>query len=212
VRVLIIDGHAIFRQGIATALAAPPERHDVVQASDVDEARKHGALSAIDVMLVDVELPGAIELLRHVRDQPSPKALVCSGPDDADRVIVAIEAGAIGYLSKDTLTPERLTAAIRSVSSGSGVLAPDLLSGVLRRISEASRTILEPRGLTLSRLSSREQQVLRLVAAGHATREVAQRMSYSERTVKNVLHDVAAKLNAKTRSQAVAFAIREGLI
>ena len=211
-RVMIIDGHAIFRQGIAAALAAPPQRHEVVQAADVAEARERGALAAVDVLLLDVELDGADDLLRQVRDRPSPKALVCSRRHDEDRVIAAIEAGAIGYLAKDTLTPERLIAAVGSVGSGSGVLAPDLLAGVLRRISEASRTLLEPRGLTLSRLTAREQQVLRLVAAGHATREVAEHMSYSERTVKNVLHDVSTKLNAKTRSQAVAFAIREGLI
>ena len=211
-RVLIIDTHAIFRQGIAAALSAPPEHHEVVQAADVREAEVGSTLAEIDVLLLDIELAGAIDLLRKLRRQPSPRALVCSRLDDEDRVIAAIEAGAIGYLSKDTLTPERLVSAVRSAASGSGVLAPDLLAGVLTRISDASRTMLEPRGLTLSRLTAREQQVLRLVAAGHATREVAERMSYSERTVKNVLHDVATKLNAKTRSQAVAFAIREGLI
>jgi DNA-binding NarL/FixJ family response regulator len=64
----------------------------------------------------------------------------------------------------------------------------------------------------LSRLTSREQEVLRLVAAGHPTREVARRLCYSERTIKNVIHDVVTKLNARTRSQAVAEAVREGLI
>jgi DNA-binding NarL/FixJ family response regulator len=87
-----------------------------------------------------------------------------------------------------------------------------VLAGELERTSETSRTVLEPRGPILSRLTEREQDVLRLLAAGHASCEVAQRTSDSERTVKNLLHDVATKLNAKSRSQAVASAIREGLI
>jgi DNA-binding NarL/FixJ family response regulator len=75
-----------------------------------------------------------------------------------------------------------------------------------------SRDVLEPKGLTLSRLTRREQQVLSLIAEGHPTREVALKLSYSERTVKNVLHDIVVKLNVRTRSQAVACAVREGLI
>lgn len=72
--------------------------------------------------------------------------------------------------------------------------------------------MLEPQGLSLSRLTEREQRVLTLIAGGHAIREVAEQLCYSERTVKNVLHDVPTKLNARTRSQAVAYAVKEGLI
>ena len=91
-------------------------------------------------------------------------------------------------------------------------MAPDLLGTLLRGITRASREVLEPRGLSLSRLTAREQEVLRLVAEGHPTREVANRLCYSERTIKNVIHDVVTKLNARTRSQAVALAVRERLI
>jgi DNA-binding NarL/FixJ family response regulator len=82
----------------------------------------------------------------------------------------------------------------------------------MQGLSRVSRDLLEPNGLSLSRLSTREQQVLSLVAEGHSTREVASGLHYSERTVKNVLHDVVTKLNARTRSQAVAEAVRQGLI
>jgi len=84
-----------------------------------------------------------------------------------------------------------------------------LLGNLLRGISPES---LEPARPSTAHLTDREQQVLSLIAAGHPTREVAQALSYSERTVKNVLHDVVTKLNARSRSQAVAFAVREGLI
>ena len=210
--VLVVDGHAIYRQGLAAALAAAPEIGGVREAASVAEATEVGAIDCVDVMLIDIDLPGAEPLLRGLRGRSPVKALVCSRSDEAGRIMAAIEAGALGYLAKDTLTPDTLVAAVRSVFAGSGVLAPDLLADILGRISEASRTVLEPRGLRLSRLTAREQEVLRLLADGHATREVARQMSYSERTVKNVLHDVVTKLNVRTRSQAVAFAIREGLI
>jgi DNA-binding NarL/FixJ family response regulator len=88
------------------------------------------------------------------------------------------------------------------------VVSPDLLG---RLLDGAASNGADSRPVA-ARLTDREQQVLTLIAAGHPTREVAQELSYSERTVKNVLHDVVTKLNARSRSQAVAFAVREGLI
>ena len=88
-------------------------------------------------------------------------------------------------------------------------MAPELLGNLLaRRLARGARA----RPARAAQLTDREQQVLSLIAAGHPTREVAQELCYSERTVKNVLHDVVTKLNARSRSQAVAFAVREGLI
>ena len=110
--------------------------------------------------------------------------VIVSSSDSSDQsVLSALRAGAIGYLRKDDLTPESLRAAVTALGPG------------------------RP-----TRLTDREQQVLALIADGHPTREVAEQLSYSERTVKNVLHNVVTKLNARSRSQAVAFAVREGLI
>jgi len=127
-------------------------------------------------------------------------------------VLASVQAGAVGYLCKDTLTPGALTAAVNAAANGAGVMAPALLGTFLRGVTRVSQEVLEPRGLSLSRLTAREQQVLRLVAAGHPTREVARQLSYSERTIKNVIHDIVTKFNARTRSQAVAEAVRAGLI
>ncbi len=121
-------------------------------------------------------------------------------------MLAALQAGAVGYLRKDTLTTESLGAAVRAAANGAGVMERELLGNLLRGVTP------EPARSTATRLTDREQQVLALIAAGHPTREVAQALSYSERTVKNVLHDVVTKLNARSRSQAVAFAVREGLI
>jgi DNA-binding NarL/FixJ family response regulator len=115
-------------------------------------------------------------------------------------------------VSEQTLTRETLAAGVRATLNGTGVVTPELLVTLLSGIFRVSRDVLEPKGLTLSRLTRREQQVLSLIAEGHPTREVALKLSYSERTVKNVLHDIVVKLNVRTRSQAVACAVREGLI
>jgi DNA-binding NarL/FixJ family response regulator len=116
-----------------------------------------------------------------------------------------------GYLRKETLTQDLLQAAIQAAEGGAAVVAPDMLGAMLRGVPvepDAGGTSRFPG----PRLSEREQRVLALIAEGHPTREVAQQLCYSERTVKNVLHDVVTKLNARSRSQAVAHAVRDGLI
>jgi len=134
--------------------------------------------------------------------------IVCTADGSEDAVHGSLQAGAGGFLRKATLTPEALGAAVQAAASGAGVLAPDLLGSLLRGVG-SDGTNGRP---SLARLTEREQQVLALIAKGHPTREVAQELCYSERTVKNVLHDVVTKLNARSRSQAVAHAVREGLI
>jgi DNA-binding NarL/FixJ family response regulator len=184
----------------------------VVEAGSVPEAQDHPAIEECDVILVDYDTRGAHEFLRTLRGRTEASALVFSSRCDQKDLLTAVQAGAVGYLCKDALTPESLAAALSSAAAGAGVVSPDLLGGLLRTISRASRELLEPRGLSLSPLTDREQQVLRLVADGLPTREVARRLCYSERTVKNVIHDVVTKFNARSRSQAVAAAVREGLI
>jgi DNA-binding NarL/FixJ family response regulator len=161
---------------------------------------------------VDHEAADGVEFIRRLRDLGGPRVIVCASGADESRLLETVQAGAVGYLCKDSLTPEVLAAGVQAAASGAGVMAPELLGSLLRSISRISEEVLEPRGLSLGRLSSREQKVLRLVAEGCPTREVARRLSYSERTIKNVIHDVVTKLNVRTRSQAVAHAVREGLI
>jgi len=184
----------------------------VGEAASVGEAQDDPAVQEADVVLVDYDTRGAHEFVRTLHGRTEASAVVFSSRCDQKDLLTAVQAGAIGYRCKDTLTPETLAAALSTAASGAGVVSPDLLGGLLRTISRASRELLEPRGLSLSPLTDREQQVLRLVADGHPTREVARRLCYSERTVKNVIHDVVTKFNARSRSQAVAAAVREGLI
>jgi DNA-binding NarL/FixJ family response regulator len=212
VKVFILDAHSIYRHGLASCLTGMAEVADVAEAASVREAWGSPTLPEADVVLVDPEVPGGSEFIRQVREKTGAAVVVCSSRSDEQDVLAAVQAGAVGYLCKETLTPETLEAGVRGAANGAGVMTPEILGNLLRGISRVSREVLEPRGLSLSWLTAREQEVLRLVAAGHPTREVAQKLCYSERTIKNVIHDVVTKLNARTRSQAVAQAVREGLI
>lgn len=211
-QVFILDPHAIYRRGLAACISQMDDVTSIAEADSVAEARSDPALRQADVVVVDHDLPGGHEFIRELRASTDCPVVVCSSRCEANEVLAAAEDGAIGYLCKETLTAEALIAGIRAAASGAGVMAPELLGSLLTGISRASREVLEPRGLSLSRLTAREQQVLRLVAEGNPTREVARRLCYSERTIKNVMHDIGTKLNARTRSQAVAEAVRAGLI
>ena len=211
-KVFILDAHSIYRHGLASCLSGMSEVESVGEAAGVREAWASRDLPEADVVLVDPDVNGGGDFIREVREKTGAAVVVCSSRTDEHDVLAAVQAGAVGYLCKDTLTPETLETGVRGASNGAGVMTPEVLGNLLRGISRVSREVLEPRGLSLSSLTAREQEVLRLVAAGHPTREVAQKLCYSERTIKNVIHDVVTKLNARTRSQAVAQAVREGLI
>jgi DNA-binding NarL/FixJ family response regulator len=204
VKLFVLDTHTIYRRGLAACLDRLDEVEAVADAESVRDAWEHPALFAADLVLVDPSLPGGSDFVGAVREATGASVIVCSSDTAQDAVVRAIQSGAVGYLRKDELAPQALGAAVRAAASGSGVLAGDLLAGLVAN-GEAKRPVA-------AQLTDREQQVLSLIAAGHPTREVALELCYSERTVKNVLHDVVTKLNARSRSQAVAFAVREGLI
>jgi DNA-binding NarL/FixJ family response regulator len=207
-----MDPHSIYRRGLVACLSALDDVTSIGEADTVREAWGRPELVSADVVLVDHDVVGGHDFIRALREKTGASVLVCSTRCDEQELLGAVQAGALGYLYKETLTPEALAASLRTAAVGAGVLAPELLGALLRTIARVSRDVLEPRGLSLSPLTTRERQVLRLVADGHPTREVARRLCYSERTVKNVIHDVVTKFNARSRSQAVAEAVREGLI
>ncbi|MFF7738333.1 MULTISPECIES: LuxR C-terminal-related transcriptional regulator [unclassified Streptomyces] len=154
----------------------------------------------------------ALHLLRTVRGKGMQEVIaVVSELDDAG-LMLAVESGVAGLVRRREATADRLVQVITSVHRGAGVVPPDLLGRLLKQVSQVQQHVLAPRGLRFNGLTDREGDVLRLVAAGLDTREIAQKLSYSERTVKNVLHDVTHRFQLRNRSHAVAYAIREGLI
>jgi DNA-binding NarL/FixJ family response regulator len=208
VKLFVLDPHTIYRRGLTACLEVLPGVEDVADAESIREAWEHPDLFASELVLLEVAVPGGQDFVGAVTEATGARVLVCTSEPSDDSVLAALQAGAVGFLRKDTLTPDALAAAVQAAASGTGVMAPDLLGNLLKGVTAEG---LNGRP-TLARLTEREQQVLALIAQGHPTREVALELSYSERTVKNVLHDVVTKLNARSRSQAVAHAVREGLI
>ncbi len=204
-KLFVLDPHTIYRRGMVACLESMPGVEAVAHVGSIQEAWEDRALLDADLVILDPAAGGGGHFIRNA----GTRVIVCSSDCAEDSVIAAIQAGAVGYLRKDTLTVETLGAAVAAAANGTGVMEPELLGSLLRGLPAES---LEPGRPAAARLTDREQQVLALIAAGHPTREVAAQLCYSERTVKNVLHDVVTKLNARSRSQAVAFAVREGLI
>lgn len=183
--------------------------------------RVHG----FSIAPVDDPPPGAIALvvadgmsddvagdLRALRGRGIGRVvLLVARVDDRD-LLAAVEAGVSGVIRRSEATAGNMAAAIRSAAAGEGTLSPDLLGRLLRQVGQLQRQVLTPRGLTFSGLTERETSVLRLLAQGHDTAEVGRQLFYSERTVKNIIHDVTSRLELRNRAHAVAYAIREGLI
>lgn len=207
-RLLVVDPHPIYRQGLAASLEVMQGVHTVTQAQSPVDAMEQLGFSETNLVVLDTAARGGVEFIATVREQTNASVLVCTSDCREPTVFAALREGAAGFLRKEQLTLEALQAAIAAVNSGASVLSDDLLAGVMRANTGADGAP----GRTIAQLSEREQAVLALVAEGHPTREIALQLSYSERTVKNVLHDVVTKLGVRSRSQAVAQAVRDGLI
>jgi DNA-binding NarL/FixJ family response regulator len=123
-----------------------------------------------------------------------------------------VEAGVSGLVRRAEATPERLAKAVCAAARGEGSVPADLLGRLLTQVGRLQRQLLSPRGLSLNGMSTREIEILRLVSDGFDTAEIAGKLCYSERTVKNVLHDVTSRLQLRNRSHAVAYALKQGLI
>lgn len=138
-------------------------------------------------------------------------ALLVTRLDDRS-LLAAVEAGVGGVLRRSQATVGNLLATIRAVAAGEGTLPPDMLARLLEQVGQLQRQVLAPRGLTFSGLTERELNVLRLLAEGLDTSEVSGKLYYSERTVKNIIHDITSRLELRNRTHAVAYAIKTGLI
>lgn len=209
-RVLVVDSHAIFRHGLVASLESIEGVEAVDQAGSVEAACEHPAVRGADVVLVDPSMAGGSGLLVALGEAADGRVIVCSeGGEGVARA--ALAAGAAGFLHKGTLTHDVLQAALAAAAAGVAVVPCELL-GASPSEDATTSSRHGPTPASSPPLNEREQRVLALIADGHRTREVATQLCYSERTVKNVLHDVATKLNARSRSQAVACAVRDGLI
>ncbi|MFI7062968.1 LuxR C-terminal-related transcriptional regulator [Kribbella sp. NPDC050124] len=180
-----------------------------VQAKSTDQRTAPPVVALIAVDSLDA---AAMHVLRSATQRGCRRTVLIGSLIDDDALMTAVELRVSGVLRRTEATADRIVHLLQSAAAGDGSLPPDLLGRLLGQVSRVERHVLAPRGLSHTGLSDRETQVLRLVADGKDTQEIARELSYSERTVKNVLHDVTSRLQLKNRSHAVAYALREGLI
>lgn len=194
----------ILQAGVASQLRMRPEVR-VVDSTDLDRAQ-------VAVIVADTLDEDAVRVLKAVQRNGVPRTVLVARVIDDSTLAAAAEAGVAGLVRRSDATPDSLVRAICRVAEGEGEVPADLLGRLLGQVGRLQRQVLAPRGLAFSGLSDREAQVLRLVADGHDTAEIAGTLCYSQRTVKNILHDLTTRLQLKNRSHAVAYAVREGLI
>jgi DNA-binding NarL/FixJ family response regulator len=193
----------ISRAGVASQLRPRPE---VVVLDGVD-----GVPATVALVVSDRVCERTLRAMRVLRGGRSRLVLVVGDLDDGD-LVAAAEVGVVGVVRRHEATPERLVRVIRAAAVGEAAVPPDLLGRLLDQVGQLQRQVLAPRGLRFSGLADREVEVLRRVAEGMSTAEIAIELCYSQRTIKNVLHDLTTRLQLRNRSHAVAYALREGLI
>jgi len=205
-RIFIVDPNAIFRMGMVAYLGSLSGIGEVVGCDSPDEAWLADGLAGSELVIADVAVGQIAMFIGQVKQRVGRPVLVTTESWDRDAALEAVGANAIGVVCKEGLTAESLGVQVRAALHGAGVVPPQLLMS-LGSSPDDARDSGRRSGLT-----KRERAVLRLIADGRLTREVATELSYSERTVKTVLRDATVKLGARSRSQAVACAVREGLI
>ena len=200
--IFVIATDSVLQTGVAGQLSTRIDFH-VVQ--DVDAAR-------VAVVVVESIDDQALRIIRGIQRNGVPRVIVIATALDERDVLAGVEAGAGAFLRRADTTAAILADTVRGVAKGDGTLPPDLLGALLARVGTMQRDVLGPRGITMSGLSEREIEILRLLADGLDTNEIAAVVCYSERTVKNVIHEVTTRLGVKNRAHAVAYAIRHALI
>ncbi len=207
IRVLLADDHPVVRRGLRSFLDLQDDVDVVGEAGDGDEALRMIAELAPDVVLLDIEMPGrsGLEVLRELAAAGNDtRVVVLTSFTGEDQVLPAVEAGAAGYLLKD-VHPFDLRDAIRRVHAGEEVLAPSVAGQVMRGYRRSRQAG------PLDRLTSRELDVLRLIAGGRSNRQIGRELGIAEKTVKTHVSNLLAKLGVEDRTQAAVLAVREGL-
>jgi DNA-binding NarL/FixJ family response regulator len=209
IRVLIADDQALFRSGLARLLNTDPRVTVVGEVADGLEAVNRVAATRPDVVLMDLKMPtlDGVEATRRIAaTNPDVKVLILSSFDADSHVLGALRAGARGYVLKDS-TPEAIVCSILAVNTGERVMAGTVANRVLDML-EGNAT---PREF-YDGLTSREMEILRMIATGAPNKQIAFRLKISEKTVRNHVSNMYEKLNICDRSQAVLYAVRKGLV
>ena len=206
-RVLIVDDHPLVRQGLTAVLAGTPDIEVVDAVANGALAAEAAVVGQADIVLMDLSMPGmdGVQATGEVlAARPSARVVVLTSFAEQARVVAALEAGAVGYLLKDT-EPDDLVQAVREAAAGNAPISP-----------RAALALLPPRGGSKpapgANLSPRERDVLALVAVGLPNKSIARRLQISEKTVKSHLTRIFAALEVYDRTSAALWAQRNGLL
>ncbi|MTD56374.1 response regulator [Amycolatopsis pithecellobii] len=203
IEVLLVDDHEVVRRGLRELLSDEPDIEVVAEAGSVDEALAVAMHLEPDVAVVDVRLGDGdgVMLCRELRSKPNPpQCLVLTAFDDEEAMVGAIMAGASGYLLKQ-VRGQDVVNAVREVAAGRSLLDPLTTARVLDKLRH-------PRHDEYEQLTERERSVLQLIGDGLSNREIAERLFLAEKTVKNYVTSVLAKLGMQRRTQAAAWVAR----
>jgi DNA-binding NarL/FixJ family response regulator len=214
INVLIADDHTLFRKGIRKMLEAEEDMHVVGEAGTGQQALEQARASVPDVVLMDIKMPDldGVEATRTLRrEMPHVGIIFCTMFDDDESIFAALKAGGRGYILKES-DPETMLRAIRAVAHGESLLSPAIAHKVLQQFAIQSGA--ESAGCVplCDDLTEREREVLALIGKGHSNKEIARQLSISEKTVKNHIANIFSKLHVYDRTQAVLYAIRQGLV
>lgn len=217
INILIVDDHTLFRSGIRKMLEGEADMCVVGEAGTGREALEQARKLIPDVILMDIKMPDpsgsgqaidGIEATRILhREMPHLGIIFCTVFEDDEFVFAGLQAGGRGYIVKDD-DPETMLRAIRAVAHGESLLGPTIAQKVMRQFSAfpGKQTPL------IDDLTPREIEVLKLIADGHSNKEIAEVLVLSEKTVKNHINNIFSKLHVYDRSQAMLYAIRQGLV
>ena len=201
IRIMTVDDHPLMRQGIAALVSVERDMQLIAEASDGEEAIAQFRLHRPDVTLMDLQMPSmnGTEAISRIRSEfPDARILVLSTYAGDVQILRAIKAGARGYLLKGNVRTE-LLAAIRTIHAGHKRIPPEIAAELAEHAAD-------------DQLSSREIEVLRLIAAGNANKQIADKLSIGESTVKNHISNILSKLGANDRAHAVTIALKRGII
>ena len=212
IRVLIVDDHPVFRDGLRRCLEARKEIRVIAVASGGEEMwkaiRAHGRPH---IVLMDVEMPGdgGIELAKALHEKhPDVRVVMLTAFSDSERVFAALKAGAVGYLLKN-VSPDEIRATVERAAAGEPMLSGEIAGRVLREFERerAEEHFREQ----LDALTAREEEILKLLATGESNREIGKRLFISEQTVKNHVASIFRKLQVNDRTKAALLAVKLGL-
>ena len=194
---------SLSRDGLAAQLRHRP---------DVDLVSGRESTNTITVVLSDEIDESTLVAVRKARCGGATRVVLVVTRLNDQGLLSAVEAGISSLLLRDQASVERIVQAARIAATGAASMSPELVGRLLEHVGRLQRDVLTPRGLKISGLTEREISVLRLIAEGLDTAEVGRRLFYSERTIKNVVHDITTRLGLRNRTHAVAFALRQGFI